>query len=82
MHWALLHVIAVLFQSRRPSEVRYAVTASFGTLGYEDVGAIRDDVPRLFKCLHLADKQRTDALYLVRVWLDIDERSRSMKHGT
>ena len=42
------------------------MTASLGTLGYEDVGAIRPGVFCLLKCLHLADKERTAALYLVR----------------
>jgi hypothetical protein len=49
------------------------VTASLSTLDYENVGALREGVFRLLKCLHLADKQRTDAPYLVRVWQDIAE---------
>ena len=59
--------------------------ACFRTLRYKDVRSIRYRVFRLFKCLHLANKQRTSASYFLSVRLDIAKgqhhcRWASLKH--
>jgi hypothetical protein len=71
--------------NKRECTARDAVPACFRTLRYKDVRSIRYGVFRLFKCLHLANKQRTSASYFLSVRLDIAKgqhhcRWASLKH--